>query len=207
MIYLFDDYVEKYQNTFSYIIGRAIEEKYSFEYIERAIAYSTMCFEMEHSNITTIAFSSSEKIYLNIFPLIDNDIDIDIYGPYGWLGYTYIRLFIDLKITFEMLFYLFPIEDALYSYHLYHEMDYSKTLAYVKSKVVYSHLDIIMKNKKMSNNALSSLSDVSASTINFLRYNKRKFDKLEVGIAAKIANALQVKIESLLNELPLKLSD
>ena len=177
MIYLFDDYVEKYQNTFTYILGRAIEEKYSFEYIEKTIAYSQTCFELEHSNVTTIAFSSSEKIYSDIFPLQDNLIDIDIYGPYGWIGYVYIRLFLDLKTTFEFLFYVLPIEEALKRYKLYHEMDYTQLLRYVKEKIKYTHLDMIMESKKISSNKLSAAANISFSTINALRYGKRDFDK------------------------------
>lgn len=207
MIYLFDDYVEKYQNTFSYILGRAIEEKYSFDYIEKTIAYSQICFELEHSNITTIAFSSSERIYSSIFPLKDNLIDINIYGPYGWIGYIYVRLFLDLKTTFEFLFYLLPIEEALSCYKLYHEMDYSQMFMHVKEKIKYSHLDTVMSAKGISNSKLSVLSDISIATINALRYNKRDFDKLEVKKANQIATTLHVKIETLLKELSLRFSE
>ena len=42
MIYLSDDYIEKYIDTLSYLINRAVEEGYSFDYIEKHIAYSKM---------------------------------------------------------------------------------------------------------------------------------------------------------------------
>jgi DNA-binding Xre family transcriptional regulator len=205
MIYLSDDYVEKYEDVLTYLLGRAIVEKYSFDYIQHSISYSSMVGEIERSNITTIAFTSKQKIYHDIFPLQDNkNIEIDIYGIYGWIGYTYIRLFLDLKTTFEMLFFIFPIEEALYSYRLYHEMDYLHTLNYVKSKIKYSYLDVVMTKRKISTKELSNLTDISFSTINALRYNKRDITKLEIGKALRIAVALNVKVESLVGSLPLE---
>lgn len=203
MIYLHDDYIEKYQNTFSYLVGRAIEEKYNFNYIENTIALSKMCFELEHSNVTTIAFSSEEKIYSDLFPLKDNVIDVDMFGPYGWLGIIYINLFLELKTTFQFLFYVLPIEEALNLYVLYHEMDYSQVLDYVKKKIKYSHLDVVMSKQKMSSVKLSELSGVSSATINAIRYQKRDFDKLEAKKASQIAASLNVKIESLISKIPL----
>lgn len=204
MIYVSDDYLEKYQNVFSYLLGRAIAEKYSLEHITFSIAYSKLCQELERSNATTIAFSSCEKIYQDIFPLFENKgIEIDNYGIYGWLGHIYIRLFLDLKTTFEMLFFIFPLHVALDSYHLYHEMDYSALLNYVKKRSEPSHLDVVMEKKNISSHRLSVLTDIPFSTINALRYGNRDFDKLETFKALKIATSLNVKAESLTKEIPL----
>ena len=125
MIYLSDDYVEKYINALSYLIGRSHHEGYSFDHIEKSIAYSIPINELEKSNITIFAFSSIEKIYNYIFPTSDNDYVFSMYDIFGWVGYTYMHLFLDLEITFEALFYIIPIQDMLNLYNLYHEMSFS----------------------------------------------------------------------------------
>ena len=204
MIYLGDDYIEKYESVFSYLIGRSISENYSLPYIQSMIANSKMCDEIENSNVTTIAFTSKENLYDDIFhPITINNIDISPYSVYGWLGYIYIHLFIDLKTTFEYLFYLLPIEEALNMYPLYHEMDYSHILQFVKEQDKLSHLYVVMNKLHISSQKLSNMTNISSSTITALKYNNRDFDKLEVKKALLICNALNIKITSLIDELPL----
>ena len=204
MIYLSDDYIAKYCDTLSYIIERSVYEQYSFNHIERSIAYSMMINELEKSDVSIIAFSSSEDIYHQIFPLKDNDGFIqDIYSNYSWASYIYMHLFLDLEITFESLFFIVPLEEILSLYHLYHEMDYSQTLSYVKDKMERSTLNIIMKRKKISSNKLSSLTNTSISTIKALRYSYRDIDKIEARKLLLIANCLNVKMESLLPSIHL----
>lgn len=204
MIYLSDDYVDKYIETLSYLIGRAIQEGYTLENIENIIANSNIASEMEKSNVTSIAFSSSEKIYSQMFKTIrNNDYEHDVYSVYGWLGYIYINLFLSLKITFELLFIILPLETALNMYHLYHEMSFSHLENDVKSKVEHSYLNMIMKKRIISNAELSKRSGVAISTISSLRYKNRDINKLELQKAVALAQALRVKSETLLKELPL----
>ena len=204
MIYLSDDYVNKYQDVLGYIIGRAISEGYSYPHIEKTIAYSSAFSTFEKSDITEIAFSSKESIYCKLFET-DGSSDY-IYNPYdiyGWLGYTYIRLFFDLRITFETLFYLVPIEKMLGMYRLYHEMDYRQALDEVKLGIAHSYLNMIMNRKGMSSTKLADLTGVSASTISALRYAHRDINKLEAFKLIRIAQALRVKTESLLTDIGL----
>ena len=204
MIYLGDDYIVKYCDTLSYLIERSIREQYSFNHIERSIAYSMMVNELEKCDVSIIAFSSSENIYHQIFPLKDNDGFIqDIYSRYSWVGYIYIHLFLDLDITFESLFFIIPIDEMLSLYHLYHEMDYSQTLNYVKDKIEYTILDVIMKKKKISSSRLSSLTNIPISTIKALRYSDRDINKLEASKLLSIAKCLNVKMKSLLPSIHL----
>lgn len=204
MIYLSDDYVSKYQDALGYVIGRAISEGFSPRYIEKTISYSSSFSAFEKSNITEIAFSSYEKLYENIFKTKDfNQYVFSPYDVFGWLGYTYIRLFFDLRITFEALFVILPIDKAINMYHLYHEMDYRQTLEAVKESIKYTIFDVIMKTKNISAKRLSELSNVSVSTISSLRYGSRDINKLEASSCLKIANALNVKTESLLTDINL----
>ena len=205
MIYLADDYVVKYQDTLGYIIGRAIEEQYSPFHVEHAIAYSSSFSLLEKSDVTEIAFYTSEDIYKEAFKISkeNNEYDYNPYGIFGWIGYTYIRLFFDLKITFELLFILLPIEKMVYMYKLYHEIDYQHALDEVNESIKYSYLNMIMKRKKISTAKLSTLSGVPFSTISALRYGKRDINKLEASSLLKLSNALCVKMESLLTDINL----
>jgi len=204
MIYLTDDYVTAFQDTLGYIIGRTISNGYSPRFVERTIAYSSVFSLLEKSDITELAFSPKEYIFERMFDInISNEFEYSPYDVYGWLGYVYIRLFFDLKITFESLFFVLPIDEAINMYPLYHEMDYLQTLEYVKGKVKYSLLDVIMACRKISSQKLSRLSGVSYSTISALRYGKRDINKLEGLSLLRLSNALRVKMESLLTDIDL----
>jgi|GEM_PF-4807069 len=205
MIYLSDDYVEKYIETLSYLLERSISEDYSFDVIEKSIAYSTMINELEKSNITLIAFSSVEKNYKDIFPYKDNEFFIsNIYGKYGWIAECYIRLFLKFQITFEVLFILFPIKEMIDLYPLYHEMSFSHVDDLLREKITHSYLDYIMKYKNLSNNDLVIMTGIPYGTINALRYAKRDINKLEAQSLLKISQALSIKMESLLTSINLK---
>lgn len=204
MIYLADDYVTKYGDTLTYLLGRAYSENYSFDYIQKTISYSQMIGEFEKSNVTIIAFSSMERIYNDIFPKHDNNYVFNPYDVFGWCGYVYAHLFLKMEITFEALFYLIPLEGMLNLYHLYHEMSITQIEDYASEILKYSMLDIVMKAKKVSNGDLSKLTGISISTINALRYSKRNIAKLEADKLLLIANSLDVKMETLLPSIHLQ---
>ena len=82
-------------------------------------------------------------------------------------------------------------------------MDYSQTLNYVKDKIEYTILDVIMKKKKISSSRLSSLTNIPISTIKALRYSDRDINKLEASKLLSIAKCLNVKMKSLLPSIHL----
>ena len=208
MIYLSDDYMNKYEDVLSYLLSRSIQEKYSFPYIEKTISYSIMIGELERSNITTIAFSSMEKIYSDIFPLKENkNFILNVYDAYGWAGNTYMHLFLDFQMTFEAIFIILPIQLMLNLYHLYHEMSYSQIIGYFKALIPYSCLDSIMKAKKISTNEASNETGIPFSTLKSLRYGKRDITKVESGVLFTLARYLDVKMESLLPNIHLSIED
>lgn len=202
MIYLSEDYIDKYINVLCYLLERAVYEEYSFDYIVHRIAYSTMINELERSNVTLIAFSSSESLYSDIFPEKDNKGFVsNIYGVYGWIADSYIHLFLKLNITFELLFIIFPLEYMVSIYPLYHEMSFSHLLELLKERTPFSYLDIVMRNRKVSTQDLADATSISFSTLNAIRYNKRDINKLEAYMLLKISKVLSVKLESLLNDI------
>ena len=198
MIFLSDDYLTKYSDVLSYLIARSYYEKYSFDYIQKTIAYSKVISELERSNITPIAFSSLKEIYEDTFPYSQDDFIFNEYNEFGWIGTAYMHLFLNLKITFEALFFLVSIEEMLGLYHLYHEMSFSQIDDYVSNKLKYTTLDIIMKRLNISCKNLSDKTRISQATISALRYKQRDIAKLEANKLLKIAIALNVKTETLL---------
>ncbi len=204
MIYLADDYVNKYQNVLTYVLGRSIAYGYSFSFIERTIAYSKAFSEFEKSNVTKIAFSSNESIYSEMFDDANDGYIENPYDIYGWLGYVYINLFLKLKITFEMLFIALPIDTAIKMYPLYHEMDITHLENYLAEELFPSSLSLIMKKRNMTMEQLSEKASIPFATIRSLKLGYRDINKLEVYKTLLIAHALNVKIESLLNDIPLK---
>lgn len=206
MIYLSYDYLDKYIYVMGYLISRSIDENYSFSHIEKTIAYSSVIAEFESSNITTIAFSSSESIYQKLFPSSKNDFVYNPYDEFGWLGYIYINIFLHFQITFELIFVVLSIQEALSLYKLYHEMDITKIYEYFNSKVKHSYLDNIMKYKDISSDKLSRITGVPFSTIQMLRYKERDIAKAESQTVFKFSKALNVKMNTLITNLELELS-
>ena len=203
MIYKADDYVQKYENVLTYVLGRAITKGYSFSFIERSISYSITFSEFEKSNVTRIAFMPNDEIYEEIFNEVKNDYKENPYDIYGWLGYIYIHLFFRFKITFEMLFIALPIETAISMYPLYHEMDITQLFDYFAEVLRPSSLSLVMKRRGFTMKKLSEASNIPFSTIRSLKLGYRDIDKLEVFKTVLIASVLNVKVETLLKEIPL----
>ena len=122
-----------------------------------------------------------------------------IHDTFGWIGNIYLHLFLSLEITFETLFFVIPIKEMMSLYHLYHEMDNRRMLD-------HSLLDVVMKRKKISNKELSLKTNISVSTINALRYDKRDINKLEASKLLSLSRALKTKMETLLPNIHLEKS-
>ena len=196
MIYLGYDYINKYQLVISYLIQNAIETGYAVPHIEKEIAYSQVITEFEKSDVTLIAFSSCEKTYSSIF---ENNAfkKVDEFGLFGWIGYAYIYLFLEKCVTFESLFMIFPIDEMIKKYPVYHEMDIRQLEDDFNYLTRYSLLDAIMKHKGISTTELSNMTGVPFATISSLRFGKRDIDKVEYKTVNKIAKALNIKPDSL----------
>lgn len=206
MIYTSDDYISKYQEVLCYLLSYGIKNKLSFSYIQKTICSSEVIKQFERSNITLIAFSSCQINAKQVYRIEDVYLDPnDNYGLCGWLSTVYIHLFLKLKITFEGLFYLLPIEEGIKCYSLYHEMDITQMDKYIEEKTNKTMLDIIMETKKVSSQSLANHTDISFYTINALRYGKRDIKKLESYKVILIANYLDVFVETIVGSLPLSI--
>ena len=63
-----------------------------------------------------------------------------------------------------------------------------------------------MKKRNISSNELSTITNISLSTINGLRYSKRDINKLESNKLFTLSSALNVRMESLLTDIQLQFS-
>lgn len=203
MIYLSDDYMNKYCETLSYLISRSYHEGYTFDHIEKSISYSRVIEEFERSNVTTIAFSSMQRIYDDTFKSKDNNFILDVYDEFGWAGNTYVHLFLAMNVTFEALFNIIPIKKMLDLYKIYHEMSFSQILEYAKGVIDSSILDVIMKNKSWTNEKLARETNINLATIKALRYGYRDIRKTEADKLLSLSRALNIKMETLLPDIHL----
>ncbi len=205
MIFLSYDYVNKYEEVLTYLIARSISEEYSFDHIEKTIARSSVFSQFEQSDVTAIAFSSAEKIYSELFPRFTNKFTANIYNIYGWIAFAYINIFLKKQVTFETIFAALPLEKMLLYYGPYHEMDISQLLELFDEKVGKSHLDLFMKKSDMSCVELAKQTNIPLPTIKALRYGHRDIAKMELYRTILISSALHIKVESLLDKIPLDL--
>ena len=147
-----------------------------------------------------------EKIYSDLFPLYDNNgFAYHPYSEFGWLGEMYIQLFLKFQVTFELLFIIIPLNDALNLYKLYHEMNFSKMNDVFTERVKFTYLDNVIKYRKLSSDEISKKTGLSIATIKALRYGNRDISKVETKTLFKLAKVLRVKVESLLTNLELEL--
>ena len=206
MIYTTYDYLSKYSDTLSEIIALAKLDNYSFKHIENVIAHSQMINELEYSNITMIAFSSSSMLYRSLFPNGKANInDIPLFDSNYWIGEMYIHIFLKYKLTFESIFAFIPLEIMNQQYELYHEMDISQFDEYFESLLKEGPLSKFMQINKISSTKLSEKTGISLSTIRSIKEGKRNINKMQSAQLEKISVALNVKLRSLLNPISLDL--
>lgn len=203
MIYIADDYIEKYQSVLEHLLSKAIGLHFSYSFVERKIAYSDVFSEFERSNITLIAFNDNDRIYDAIFGNSENDLIRESDSIYSWLGFIYIHLFLKFKVTFEMLFMAIPIEKALSMYRIYHEMDITQVEKVFIEAIRPTSLARIMECKKIKTKDLSIRANIPLTTIRSLKYGYRSIDKLEANKLIELAFSLNVKVETLLSSIPL----
>ncbi len=205
MIFTSYDYIDKYIEVLNYLIARSISEQYSFDHIEKTIARSLPFTRFEKSDVTTIAFSSPKEIYSELFPNIKGDFVINPNDIYGWIAFAYINIFLKKQVTFETIFAALPLEKMLLYYGPYHEMDISQLLELFDEKVGKSHLDLFMKKSDMSCVELAKQTNIPLPTIKALRYGHRDIAKMELYRTILISSVLHIKVESLLDKIPLDL--
>ena len=208
MIFVAYDYLSKYSDTLSEIINMAEIDGYSFDYIEKVLVKSTLIKEFEQSNITQIAFSSSMKLYRELFPGSSASIkDIKLFSSYYWIGEMYIKIFLKYRINFQTLFIYLPIKKMHELFVLYHEMDVNQFYEYFESLTKRNVFSILLKEKQISLNALSKKTGISVTTLKALKEGQRDIKKLNGTYLERISHYLDVDMQTLLGQITLEIEE
>lgn len=208
MIYTAYDYLAKYSDTLSEIINMAEIDGYTFDYIEKVLVKSCMIKELEQSNITLIAFSSSMKLYRGLFPNSKaSTYDIKLFSSHYWIGESYINLFLKYKVNFQTLFLYLPIEKMHRLYVAYHEMDITHLFQYFEELRKTNTFTMLLKDREMSLKTLSIKTGISLPTLKALKEGKRDFKNLNSGYLEKIAHYLGCEMQTLLGNITLEIKD
>ena len=176
--------------------------KYSTEVIEKRISESKYFNNFNKDFFTSESYISTDEIIETIY--FDADIDENTknvtYNELEWVSMVYINIIEDTGLGFEAIFCYAPIEKVIMMYRLYHEMDFSQSVQWFneeRNKV--SIIKVLMKRMNMTNDYVSSKTNISLSMIDALKNRRRDIKKLDVERALALANTLNIKIETLLS--------
>lgn len=200
MIKEHDFIISHYSEVLCDIISLAVYDHFSYQVIERGIAYAPFINELERGNDTLINFTDSQKLYESTF--IDGKSKLEdnlTFYETNWVAEMYIELFLKYQITFEALFFYIPLKEMNGLFETYHEMDIHQLFQYFEGKQKISLLRYICKDRGISLVELAGFAKISQSMINSLSTNKRDIAKLSAQTLYLIAKKLDIKMETLLS--------
>lgn len=176
--------------------------KYSTEVIEKRISESKYFNNFNKDFFTSESYISTDEIIESIY--FDADLDENTknvtYNELEWVSMVYINIIEDTGLGFEAIFCYAPIEKVIMMYRLYHELDFSKSVEWFnEERDKASIIKVLMKRMNMSNDYVSSKTNISLSMIDALKNRRRDIKKLDVERAFALANTLNIKIETLLS--------
>lgn len=175
--------------------------KYSTNVIEKRISESRYFNNFNKDFFSSISYISTDEIIESIYfdAEIDDKTKNVIYNELEWAAMAYISIIEDTSLGFEAIFCYAPIEKVIMMYHLYHELDFSKFIEWFnEQRNKTSIIKILMKRMKMSNDYISTKTNISTSMIDALKNRRRNIKKLDVERALALANTLNIKLETLL---------
>lgn len=186
-------------NIFSY----GLLKQYSFEVIEDRISFSDMFRRLENSDSS---FLTERTMHEEIALIYSRNIDIDLFDNknsiFYWIGEAYIRLFFKFHKSIFYIFLYFPLEDMIDAYRVYHEMDwnelYSFFLEKIESKTLLTKL---IKKRGLSVNKVSSLTGISANTIQYYCLDDKHLYEAKYAYIDQLALCLKVNTNVFLKEI------
>ncbi|MCQ2793667.1 MAG: helix-turn-helix transcriptional regulator [Bacilli bacterium] len=175
--------------------------KYSTDVIEKRISNSKYFANFNKDFFSSESYISTDEVIESIY--FDADIDdntkIIVYNELEWVSMMYIHIIKETGLGFEAIFCYAPIEKASSMYHLYHELDFSKCVEWFYEQMKKeSIIKIAMKRLHLTNEYVSSKTNISSSMIDALKNRRRDVRKLDVERAIKLSKTLNINIETLL---------
>ena len=176
------------------------EQVYREEIIEKRIAYSPFFQTLEREEDSPILYMSIESLLASLFyDSRKKEYSYKNYSQCSWVAELYWRIQKESKLTFEAVFLYLPLKKAYQMYPIYHEMDFSQAIAFFQElRQKKTVLSLAMKRQEMANALLAFASGVSYSTIGALRIGRRDIRQVATIHVLKMARALHVRLETLL---------
>ncbi|MCQ2802066.1 MAG: helix-turn-helix transcriptional regulator [Bacilli bacterium] len=193
---------QKYIDDLTSVLSVGYFYKYNYETIQQRIINSKYFQVINNEILPSEAYLTTNEILSDIyFDSEINELTENIYyRELEWVSTSYINIVKNTSLNFETIFLYAPISEMEVMFKLYHEMDFNKLLKWFNEcRNKTSLISIRMKQLKITSNELASECGLSFSMINSLRSRKRDIKKLDVEHALKLAKALNIEVETLLN--------
>lgn len=190
---------EYMSNIFSY----GLLKQYSLEAIQDRISFSEMFWRLENSDSS---FLAKRTMHEEIELIYSREIDVELFNNKTsiayWLGEAYIRLFFKFHKSIFYIFLYLPLDTMINLYPVYHEMDWIKLFEYFEANVKKNNLlPMLLKKRNLSINKLSTLTGISANTIQYYCLNDNHLFEAKYLYIDLLSQALKVKNNLFLKEI------
>ena len=198
-------FIYDYVNLMERILSYAYEYSYSFNSVEKQIAYSPFFQSLEKSKKDGFDPIIGEKeLVCNIFRISDADlIFVPTYSQCMWVAESYLRIQKETRLTFEAIFLYIPITNMFHHFAIYHEMDFSQIINEFKGLFEkQSVLALLLEKHDYSLKSVSDKIGLPYASLYSYKQRRRDIKKMSAESAYSLSSLLRVRIETLL-ELPL----
>lgn len=190
----------QFVNTLSFVLSLGYRFKFATKAIEKRIVESNYFSNFLHDGKTSNLYKSDVEVAKEIYPELQKDkISFVSYNEIEWASMVYAYILDKTNLNFETLFIYLPIQQLYEMFPVYHEMDINKCLVYFEELRSVSIISKRMKALRITNADLAKATNLSTSSINFLRNKKTDIRKVGFQSAVNLAKALRISTETLLN--------
>ena len=196
MIRILDE--EQIIETFASILTYGLNKGLSSSLIEEHILKSQFINDLEDNKFDN---KLKDKVILkSIYK--ENIIEVDLSFLSLFIAESYIRLFFDLNKSFAYLFLYWPLDQFIFKFDIYHEMDYSSLkIDFMERVHNTSLLKALIKSRHLKLNDVGKLTSININTLDkYMRSDKYLYAASYANIY-KLAKLFNVKenifIESL----------
>lgn len=147
-----------------------------------------------------IPFVDDYSLITKIFGEAPDDLaNIPTYKESAWAAESYCHVQKETHLTFEAIFLYIPIKKMYEYFPLYHEMDFFHIVnEFSRLFFKESILSLLLDKREVSMKYISSETGMSYASIFSYKKRRRDIKKMSAEAACKLANILDVRIETLL---------
>ncbi|MBQ0008744.1 MAG: helix-turn-helix transcriptional regulator [Firmicutes bacterium] len=190
----------KFVDVLSFVLSTGYHFNFSTKAIEKRIIESNYFNKILNDEKTSDLYKSDIDVVKEIyFDIPEEKINFVTYNEIEWASMVYAYLLDKTNYNFETILIYLPIQKVYEMFPVYHEMDINKCLTYFNELKQVSIISKRMKALKLTNKVLSEQTNLSTSSINFLRNRKTDIRKVAFQNAISLAKALKISTDTLLN--------